>query len=448
MIDVRFYEYESDVPLKFVVIHALMGSQTVWCRHHERTTWELPGGHIEPGEAAGEAAARELREETGATRFSLEPVCVYSVTKDGTETFGALFRAEISAFGRLENEIAEIAISNDPPGEWTYPEIQPKLLAKIEKKSRTASKARSRFLRILAILMVPLLLFAGSLLGYGFGKEQPWIWDNPIVKAIRVWNWHGKRDHAAALARLRLRDPEVFNADLIHCYIDREGFWYFFEDVPEGIDAYSAGSLWYVNRKGAYLLYRGDDIFSLSVHHFKDEHIFRFKAGRDESHYFAFNAGADGPISLDLPDSFVGISGLLSNKNPYALIEPNTADLCLLTIRDGQLCELAAVKMALHQFLTLPSAQDLLDAIAIENPSAEVSDLLWRDNGVITLNLQYDDGRQGHIYIWIEDSVLHTTYSPHGEIVIFEGRATAARNAEEFPVITSSPWSYDKLFVY
>lgn len=133
MIDVRFHVFGGDDPLAFAVVYAESGGKTVWCRHRDRETWEFPGGHIESGETAAEAAARELREETGATRFDLEPVCVYSVAKDGVRTFGALFRAEVFAFGPLENEIEEIVVSADPPGEWTYPAIQPRLLERIRK---------------------------------------------------------------------------------------------------------------------------------------------------------------------------------------------------------------------------------------------------------------------------------------------------------------------------
>src|SRR5450759_3451320 len=32
----------------------------VLCRHRDRSTWETPGGHIEPGESPREAAVREL----------------------------------------------------------------------------------------------------------------------------------------------------------------------------------------------------------------------------------------------------------------------------------------------------------------------------------------------------------------------------------------------------
>lgn len=80
---VRFYESVSDALLQFAVIIAMHKGQFVFCQHRDRTTLEIPGGHREPGEAIEVTASRELQEETGATDFSIQPVCVYSVTEPG-----------------------------------------------------------------------------------------------------------------------------------------------------------------------------------------------------------------------------------------------------------------------------------------------------------------------------------------------------------------------------
>lgn len=140
-IEVKFYEQVNDELLKFAVIAAKAGGKTVFCKHRERDTYEIPGGHRESGETILEAAERELREETGAVDFNISPVCVYSVKKTmaaeeaNEESFGMLFAADIFSFEEeLHNEIEKILITDDLPDNWTYPQIQPKLLVEAERR--------------------------------------------------------------------------------------------------------------------------------------------------------------------------------------------------------------------------------------------------------------------------------------------------------------------------
>lgn len=133
MIRVNFYDHVEDALLRFAVIIARHNGKWVFCKHRERSTWEVPGGHREAGEDILDTAKRELYEETGAVDFVIEPVCIYSVIApdnfDGAESFGKLYVAEIHTFEKeLHSEIERIAIMDELPERWTYPEIQPKLL--------------------------------------------------------------------------------------------------------------------------------------------------------------------------------------------------------------------------------------------------------------------------------------------------------------------------------
>ena len=138
---IRFYA-PGEIPdeqIAFSVIAARMRGEWVFCRHRDRATWEMPGGHRETGETPEAAARRELREETGASAAALERICDYSA---GT-AFGALYYAEAEALPGPDPavEIAEARASAVFPEHWTYPDIQPALLARIQDylNRRTAS---------------------------------------------------------------------------------------------------------------------------------------------------------------------------------------------------------------------------------------------------------------------------------------------------------------------
>lgn len=141
-IEVNFYENVEDELLKFAVIIAKTHGKWVFCKHKERDTYEVPGGHREKGETIFETAKRELKEETGAIDFDIKPICVYSVKgktrvseESDDESFGMLFAADIVSFEKeLHSEMEKIVITDNLVDDWTYPLIQPKLIEEAKRR--------------------------------------------------------------------------------------------------------------------------------------------------------------------------------------------------------------------------------------------------------------------------------------------------------------------------
>lgn len=135
--EVRFYDTVEDELLKFAVIITKSNGKWVFCKHRERDTYEVPGGHRECGEDIEDTAKRELYKETGAIKYFLTPICIYSVVREeeGTETFGKLYFADVSEFeGQLHSEIEKIILTDELVDNWTYPLIQPKLLEEASRR--------------------------------------------------------------------------------------------------------------------------------------------------------------------------------------------------------------------------------------------------------------------------------------------------------------------------
>ena len=141
MLEVKFYDNADDSLLKFAVIISKSNGKWIFCKHKERNTYEIPGGHREKGESILDAAKRELKEETGAIDFTIKPVCAYSVKgktrvneNADDKTFGMLFVADIYSFEEIRSEIEKIILTDELIDNWTYPLIQPKLFQEAQKR--------------------------------------------------------------------------------------------------------------------------------------------------------------------------------------------------------------------------------------------------------------------------------------------------------------------------
>lgn len=129
-----FFLSDLPEPPFIAVIAAQHKGKWVLVREKGKDTYELPAGHIEPGETPLQAAQRELYEESGAVECTIHEVCPYGVQFKGMPaTYGVLFYTQVERFEDMPDfEMAERILVDTLPQQLTYANIQPLLIKKVQ----------------------------------------------------------------------------------------------------------------------------------------------------------------------------------------------------------------------------------------------------------------------------------------------------------------------------
>lgn len=205
---VEFPKVAEDSRLKYAVILAKYNGKYVFVKHKERDTLELPGGHREPGENIAQTAARELYEETGAVKYSLQQMFPYRINN-----YGMLFYAEIAELGELPPSEIECVVLLEEPlhelSEWTYPNVHPKLLEKIESELQKPMDLKKYFKKGELIPAIVQDAENGEVLMLAYMNEESlaktletgytWFWSR---SRLELWNKGATSGHVQRVVEI------------------------------------------------------------------------------------------------------------------------------------------------------------------------------------------------------------------------------------------------------